>query len=98
MRSAAKTPQPRGNSYAWGVCVFLLLAVAVIYGQTLDHDLLGYDDSLFVFANPHVTAGLTGDRFAGLSPRGRPASGIRWTPCRTCSIASSLDCTPGDTI
>jgi len=51
--------------YAWGVCGCLLLAIWLIYAQTLDHALLGYDDSDFVFANPHVTPGLTVD-------------GIRW--------------------
>jgi protein O-mannosyl-transferase len=45
--------------YAWAVCGFLLLTVGLIYGQTLDHVLVDYDDSGFVYANPHVRAGLT---------------------------------------
>ena len=58
--------QHRGDTYyAWGVCGFLVVAIGLIYGQTLDHALFDYDDSLFVYANPHVTAGLTGE-------------GIRW--------------------
>ncbi|HTU25777.1 MAG TPA: hypothetical protein VMF30_10285, partial [Pirellulales bacterium] len=48
---------------AVAVCLFLLLAVAAVYGQTLRHKLLAYDDSTFVSANPHVTAGLTADGF-----------------------------------
>jgi len=46
---------------AWGVCGFLLLAVGLIYGQTLNHSLLAFDDSSFVSGNPHVTPGLTSD-------------------------------------
>jgi protein O-mannosyl-transferase len=51
--------------YAWGVCAVLLLAIGLIYGQTLGHALLVYDDSGYVYDNPHVTAGLTGE-------------GVRW--------------------
>jgi len=51
--------------YVWGVCGFLLAAVWLIYDQTLAHGLLVYDDSVFVYGNPLVTAGLTAD-------------GIRW--------------------
>ena len=51
--------------YVWGVCGFLLLVVGLIYGQSLGHILLGYDDGDFVYANPHVRPGLSGQ-------------GIRW--------------------
>ena len=68
-RPAKKEPQPspddpraQANSRcAWGVCGFLLVAVGLIYGQTLGHGFLNYDDGGFVFANPHVRAGLTVD-------------------------------------
>ena len=63
--SARPADGPERTFWVWGVCGFLLLAVGLIYGQTLGHGLLDYDDSGFVFANPHVTAGLTGE-------------GIRW--------------------
>ena len=48
------------NYYAWGVCGFLLVAIGLIYAQTLGHTLLDFDDNVFVSANPHVAAGLTG--------------------------------------
>jgi len=47
----------------WAVCAFLFVAVVVVFGQTLAHPLLVYDDSVFVTDNPRVTAGLT---FEGL--------------------------------
>ncbi len=57
--STAAKPPPSDRYYAWAVCGFLVLAIGLIYGQTLDHVLLDYDDSGFVYANPHVRAGLT---------------------------------------
>ena len=51
------TQRRTDTHYAWGVCGLLLLAIGLIYGQTLDHVLLGYDDSVFVFANPACHAG-----------------------------------------
>jgi tetratricopeptide (TPR) repeat protein len=57
----SNTPHGGINTcYAWGVCGFLLLMIGLIYGQTLGHVLLDYDDSTFVTDNDHVTAGLTG--------------------------------------
>ena len=54
--------RPGANtSYVWGVCGFLLLAIGLIYGQTLRFPFLNFDDNGFVFANPNVTAGLTGE-------------------------------------
>ena len=47
------------------VCGLLLLAVALVFGQTLRHEFVNYDDGKYVFENPHVCRGLT-------------ASGITW--------------------
>ncbi len=45
--------------WIWTVCGFLVLAVGLVFGQTLGHEFIGYDDDGFVFKNPHVTPGLT---------------------------------------
>jgi tetratricopeptide (TPR) repeat protein len=37
----------------------LLLAVALVFGRTVRHDFVNFDDNLYVYDNPHVTAGLT---------------------------------------
>ncbi|HEX4143303.1 MAG TPA: tetratricopeptide repeat protein [Pirellulales bacterium] len=64
-RSKDPTP-PRANPYyLWGACGLLLLLIGLVYGQTLDHPLLDYDDNTFVSDNPLVRAGFTG-------------KGIRW--------------------
>ncbi|HEY1785868.1 MAG TPA: hypothetical protein VGG30_09980, partial [Pirellulales bacterium] len=55
------TQQSVETYYACGVSAALLLAIALIYGQTLSHGLLAYDDGTFVTDNPHVTAGLTAE-------------------------------------
>ena len=56
---------PRQNRLlVWAVCGFLLAAVAVVFGQTLRHGFVNYDDPEYVYDNPHIYHGLTaeGDR------------------------------------
>ena len=45
----------------WAVCGFLLLAVALVYGQTVRYEFINYDDDDYVYENSHVTGGLTSD-------------------------------------
>ncbi len=82
-------PQPAKPYAVWGVCGFLFAAVWFIYGPTLDHGFLEYDDRAFVFGNQHVTAGLT---IGGVKWAFTDGPYGEWYPlarCRTCSIASS---------
>jgi tetratricopeptide (TPR) repeat protein len=46
-------------------CGFLLLAVAIVFGPTIGHGFLGFDDNTYVNKNPHMAKGLT-------------AEGLRW--------------------
>ncbi len=41
------------------ICAGLVLCCVAIYGQTLTHDFINYDDGLYVTDNPHVLAGLS---------------------------------------
>ncbi len=43
----------------FGVCVLLVMAVLVVFGQTLWHGYVNYDDDKYVYDNPHVLNGLT---------------------------------------
>ena len=43
----------------FGVSVLLVVAVLLVYGQTLRHGFVNYDDDQYFYANPHVRAGLT---------------------------------------
>jgi tetratricopeptide (TPR) repeat protein len=42
-----------------GVCVFLAVAVWIIYGQTLQHGFVNYDDEDYVTTNAQVSRGVT---------------------------------------
>ena len=42
-----------------GVCLFLAAMVWVVFGQTLHHEFVNYDDDLYVYENPTVARGLT---------------------------------------
>ncbi len=41
-----------------GVCIFLAAVVWVVFGQTLGHEFVNYDDNMYVYENPAVTRGL----------------------------------------
>jgi tetratricopeptide (TPR) repeat protein len=46
------------------VCVLLVLAITVVFGQTFNFDFINYDDEIYVYDNPHVTAGVTAEGVA----------------------------------
>jgi protein O-mannosyl-transferase len=41
-----------------GVCIFLAAITFAVFGQTLRHEFVNFDDSLYVYENPVVTRGL----------------------------------------
>ena len=45
------------------VCCFLLLAVALVFGRTVGHEFVGFDDDSYVYQNPVVQKGLTLEGF-----------------------------------
>jgi Flp pilus assembly protein TadD len=48
------------NTYAVAaVCGFLLLVVALVFGQTVRHEFVNYDDNSYVYENHQVAQGLT---------------------------------------
>ena len=73
--------------WTWAVCAFLVLAVGLVFGQTLGHEFLGYDDDGFVFKNPLVTPGLT---LAGLRYALSDGPYGEWCPLTT--LSHQLDC------
>ena len=50
---------PQGECCDTFICCLLLLAVALVFGQTARYDFVNLDDDECVFQNPHVTQGLT---------------------------------------
>lgn len=41
------------------ICLLLVTTVWIVFGQTLGHGFVDYDDNLYVYDNPKITAGLT---------------------------------------
>lgn len=42
-----------------GVCIFLALITWLVFGQTLQHEFVNYDDDAYVYKNPEVAGGLS---------------------------------------
>ena len=46
-----------------GVCIFLAAIIWAVFGQTLGHEFVNYDDNDYVYENPVVQKGLTWEGF-----------------------------------
>ena len=58
--------RPAGLNERWavlGVCIFLVAITWMVFGQTLGHEFVNYDDNLYVYENPAVQKGLTWEGF-----------------------------------
>ena len=61
-RSPESEGRPAGLNDRWtvpGVCIFLAAIIWVVFGQTLHHEFVNYDDNMYVYENPEVARGLT---------------------------------------
>ena len=72
---------------AAAVCGFLLLAVALVFGQTVGHEFVHYDDRQYVFENPVVQKGLTLQGFRWAFTTGHASN---WHPLTW--LSHILDC------
>src|ERR1700730_1241639 len=70
-----------------GICVSLALLTWLVFGQTLRHDFVNYDDSEYVYANPEVTKGLT---LHGIGWAFSHVHADNWHPLT--SMSHMLDC------
>ena len=43
----------------WAVCGLLVLAVGLVFGQTVTHDFVNWDDRAYVYENTHVRRGMS---------------------------------------
>jgi tetratricopeptide (TPR) repeat protein len=70
INSMTVSPSHSSSSTPWdkwtvpGICVLLVVVVFVVFGQTLRHEFVNFDDDLYVYQNPVVIKGLT---FQGIS-------------------------------
>lgn len=74
----------------WGVLgayVFLVALTWSVFGQTLGHEFINYDDPAYVYENPHVRGGVTIQAIAWAFTH---SHGQNWHPLT--SVSHILDC------
>src|ERR1043166_7294824 len=69
------------------VCVFLTALIWIVFGQTLAHDFINYDDPQYVTENSHISAGLTREGLVWFLTHSHAAL---WHPLTT--LSHMLDC------
>jgi hypothetical protein len=74
------------RNQVWLMALVLFSVVFTLFSQAIGYDFINYDDSRYVFANPHVLRGLT---WEGLLYAFRTLDGVCWTP--TTWISYMLD-------
>ena len=81
--------QPRAESLypVLSLCALLVLAVVLVFGQTVRHDFVAYDDGPYVFENTHVQGGLTTQGIAWVFTHSHVGN---WHPLT--GISHMLDC------
>src|SRR5262249_29302473 len=69
------------------VCTLLVSIVFLVFGQSVRHEFINYDDPQYVYENPTITNGLTVD---GISWAFTHVHGGNWHPLTT--MSHMLDC------
>ncbi len=70
-----------------GVCAVIVVLIWMVFGQTLGHDFVNYDDKAYVYGNPLVSAGLS---LRGLSRAFVDIQTNNWHPLTI--ISHMIDC------
>ena len=63
VRDSSPAASDHGRWAVLGVCIFLVAITWMVFGQTLGHEFVNYDDNLYVYENPAVQKGLTWEGF-----------------------------------
>jgi tetratricopeptide (TPR) repeat protein len=77
----------REPAIAWGICLLLIAATALVYGQTVGFGFVTYDDGAYVYENPQIAPGLS---LRGLKWAFTRIHDINWHPLTT--LSHMLDC------
>src|SRR5215469_6992937 len=72
---------------ALGLCISLVAITWLVFGQTLRYDFVNFDDNEYVYANPHITSGLT---IQGAVRAFNGTHAGNWHPLTT--LSHMLDC------
>jgi protein O-mannosyl-transferase len=70
-----------------GICLSLAVLTWVVFGQTLWHDFINYDDPRYVYENTKITGGLS---ISGIAWAFTHIHSLNWHPLTT--ISHMLDC------
>jgi len=70
-----------------GICLSLAVLTWMVFGQTLWHDFINYDDPRYVYENAKITGGLS---ISGISWAFTHIHALNWHPLTT--ISHMLDC------
>ena len=85
--SASRAQNRRFTRLCWYVLLALIAVTWAVYGQTLHHDFVNFDDDLYVYDNPLITRGLS---FDGISHAFTHGHARNWHPLTT--ITHMVDC------
>src|SRR5213594_4780454 len=83
---AIETSSP-SLSVQLGVCAVIIILIWIVFGQTLGHDFVNYDDKTYVYENSLVSAGLS---LHGLSRAFVDTQTNNWHPLTI--ISHMIDC------
>src|SRR5437764_4937186 len=81
-----KTSSPSLSSQL-AICAVIVVLIWIVFGQTLGHDFVNYDDKTYVYGNSLVTAGLSAH---GLSRAFVDTQTNNWHPLTI--ISHMIDC------
>ena len=86
-RRSAISPPPQSHFPVICVCLFLVAFTWLVFGQTLRHEFVNYDDPSYVYDNPTITEGLT---IEGVKRAFTQSHARNWHPLTT--LSHMLDC------
>src|SRR6202790_4377421 len=87
MAKARRTKTAGTRGLSLGVCLFLIAITWLVFGQTLGHEFVNFDDHVYVYENPAITGGLT---LPGIIRAFTHSHARNWYPLTT--ISHMLDC------
>src|SRR5437660_5226166 len=82
-----RSPKMNRCWVAVGVCICVVVITWVVFGQTLRHDFINYDDPRYVYENTEITSGLSIGSIAWAFSH---IHSMNWHPLTT--ISHMLDC------
>ena len=88
LRAQSISP-PKTNSWWFtiGICIALAALTWIVFGQTLWHDFINYDDPRYVYENTKITSGLS---LSGIAWAFTHIHSMNWHPLTT--ISHMIDC------